>query len=136
MKPRRLHSETILSMVTASVVIGGQPYSWVLGKHNLPAICDLPANGRPSRALGSPAGRHGDLPPHRTPRRLAGVALHRGLSVRGPRRATPARSPALAGVSCFRHSYTEPAMPIYEYRCDTGHVLAVCILYTSDAADD
>ena len=54
MKPRRLHSETILSMVTASVVIGGQPYSWVLGKNNLPLICDVPANGRPGRALVSP----------------------------------------------------------------------------------
>jgi hypothetical protein len=42
-------------MVTASALIGGQPYSWVVGKHNLPAICDFPADGRPRRGLGSRA---------------------------------------------------------------------------------
>jgi hypothetical protein len=41
-------------MVTASVVIGGQPYSWAPEKHNLPAICDFLPNERPEGALGFP----------------------------------------------------------------------------------
>src|SRR3954466_4719546 len=56
---------------------------------------------------------------------MARVAVDEGLAARGPScaRASAWRPPR--GLSRSWHSYTESAMPIYEYRCDKGHTFEV-----------
>ena len=35
-------------------------------------------------------------------------------------------------ICCIRHSYTQSAMPIYEYRCERGHTFEVMQRMTDD----
>src|SRR4051812_9341076 len=55
------------------------------------------------------------------------VARNRGLPAGRPRIASPAglRRRLEPGSGRYWHSYTESAMPVYEYRCERGHTFEV-----------
>src|SRR5215212_10882053 len=64
---------------------------------------------------------------HQPRRRLDRLARHRRVSPGRSGESPSARLPALLGTGVGRcwHSYTESAMPVYEYRCEQGHTFEV-----------
>ena len=123
-----MQSATILSMVTGPAT-GASRLSRRRTRRLSASSCERNVTICPALGYFRSDGRNGpapDLPSHRLDRlaRRAGVASRRPRQPEA-RRATPE-------AALFWHSYTESAMPIYEYRCERGHTFEVMQRMTDD----